>query len=593
MFLRRLVIVGFALGLLSACRCADPAETPDSTVPTQASTPAAALADAYWAELLRATPTTGTLLGDRSRDGELPDLSPAARARHDAVLRGLLDRARALASTALDPGDALIVDVVRGRIEQHFADREHCARHTWALDLIHGPLTLFVDLPSFHPVDSEQRARDLIARYRATPRMLGQLADNLRDGLAAGRVADRYTVDAVIGWLDGLLGSPIDDDPLLRRPLEQAIEAGGRISHGFAAQLRAALGEAVRPGLKTFRAVLVDEILPASRSTPGLIGLPGGAACYAAAITHHTGLPLAPQDIHRIGLDEVARIRGEMTALAAEMGHGDVDAALAALAADPAQRIHTRAGLLARARMLIERARPALSRAFGRLPTTEVKVLALPRAVAPSAMYSPGSPDGERPALLVLDVHRIDSWRLYEMPALVFHEAIPGHHLQMRLAHENHDLPAALHHLGSTAFSEGWALYAEGLAGELGLYHDPAERMGARVSEIWRAARLVVDTGLHHLGWSRQQAIDYLRAQTGKDADVVAAEIDRYIVNPGQALAYTLGRLEISRLRAEAEAALGPRFDLRAWHDRLLGDGALPLPVLRRVMAAWVEAQRR
>ncbi len=594
----RLLAAALALACAACGSTPTPVAAPVETRPTPglkaAATPVGQLADDYWAELMRVAPTWASYRGDRSRDAELPDYGPAAREAHDAALRGLLERAGAIDRAALDERERLILATLVERIEQHFADREACGDYAWAVDQLNGPQSWLGELPSYHVVDGERRARDLVTRYRGFPRLFGQQTDNLRGGLKAGRTAARINVTRVIAQLDRMVQAPLTDDPFLTRPLEQAAALAAPPYAGFEADLRSAVEQAVRPALAAYRDFLVAEVLPASRHAPGIGGLPGGAACYRAAIAYHTGLDLDAEAIHRIGLDEVTRIRAEMQAVAAELGHPDVEAALAALAADPAQSRPTEQALLDHNTALLARARAALPRAFGRLPKTPVELKAMEayRAPdAPAAYYYAAPDDGSRPAYYLLNTHQPETRLLYKMPALAWHEAIPGHHLQIALAREAAALPAFMQNTGFTAFTEGWALYAEKLAGELGLYHDPAERMGALTYEIWRAARLVIDTGLHHHGWTRQQAIDYLQRHTGHDPGEVINEIDRYIVWPGQALAYTLGQLEISALRAEAEKALGDRFDLKAWHDRLLRDGAIPLSVLRRQMSAWVAAR--
>lgn len=597
-FIARLVCPLTLLGAL-ACGGAPP---PDPAPPVKSEpqpgleaaevpAPIDVLAEDYWGELMRVSPTWASYRGDRSRDAELPDLSAEARATHDAALSAFAERARAIDPAPLSERQRLVRDTLLERLTLHFEDREACGRHAWVVDQLGGPQSWLGELPAYHVVDGAQRARDLVARYRALPRLFDQHVTNLRGGLKAGRTAARINVTRTIAQLDRMLKTPLDEDPFLARPLAQAAKLDAPPYPAFDAEIRAAVEGPVRTALTRYRDFLVAGILPASRTAPGIAGLPGGAACYRASIRRHTGLDLDPEAIHRVGLDEVARIRAAMKAVAAELGHPSVDAALAALADDPAQRRETGEALLQYNAALLDRARAALPRAFGRLPKTPIEPKAIEAFRAPdvpAGYYYSAPEDGSRPAYYYLNTHAPETRPLYTMPALAWHEAIPGHHLQIALAREAEALPTFMQSTGFTAFTEGWALYAEQLADELGLYHTPAERLGAYTYEIWRAARLVVDTGLHHLGWTRQQAIDYLQAQTGHPPGEVINEIDRYIVWPGQALAYKLGQLEISKLRAEAEAALGARFDLKAWHDRLLRDGAIPLTVLRAQMTGWV-----
>ncbi|MCA9540747.1 MAG: DUF885 domain-containing protein [Myxococcales bacterium] len=346
------------------------------------------------------------------------------------------------------------------------------------------------------------------------------------------------------------------------------------------------------PALRGYRNFLEREILPHSRNRPGVDGLRDGAACYQAMIASHTGLEETPEAIHQLGLQEVARIQAEMQTLATEMGAADPAALMAALDARPDQHAADAEALLAYNRDLLARAQAALPRAFGRLPKTPIELKALEAfraADAPAAYYYGAPDDGSRPAYYYLNTHDATERLLYQMPALAFHEAVPGHHLQIALAKETLDLPMFMRESGNSAFTEGWALYAERLARELDLYRTPEERFGALTYEIWRAARLVVDTGLHAKGWRRQEAIDYLNGLLGHDEGEIINEVDRYIAWPGQALAYKVGELEIRRLRAEAEAARGTNFDLRAFHDRVLRNGSVPLRVLRADIEAWLK----
>ncbi|MEZ4436890.1 MAG: DUF885 domain-containing protein [bacterium] len=567
-------------------------------LPVTADTTVSALAAAMWTETMRVAPTWASYLGERDRDDELPDLSAAARAEHDRILGGIRRAARQVDPAELDARHRVIHAALLVELDGHFDEQARCGYDTWVVSQLHGPQSWLGELPAFHVVDGEQRARDLVTRYRAIPRLFAQQAESLREGLAAGRSSARINVERVIEQLDRLAATPVDDDPYLAPVRAQVATLAAPPYPGFDDELRAAVVEAVRPALAEYRKFLAEQVLPASRAEPGVAGLPAGgdfpdgAACYAAAIARHTGLSLDAEAIHRIGLEEVARIRGEMAAIVAEMGGGaDVEGFLVALGERPEERFADEAALIAHNEALLARAQAKLPEAFGRLPKTPIEVKAIEAFRAPespAAYYYSAPPDGSRPAYYYLNTHAPETRLRYKMPALAHHEAVPGHHLQIALAAEAEALPRFMQEMGNTAFVEGWALYAEKLAGELGLYPTPAERLGSLTYEIWRAARLVIDTGIHAKGWSRQQAIDYLARYTGHDLGEVQNEVDRYIAWPGQALAYKLGQMEISRLRAEAELKLGARFDLRAFHDRLLSMGALPLPVIRGEMERWM-----
>lgn len=569
--------------------------------PSAADVEVTAIADALWAEIMRTAPTWASYLGQRDRDDELPDLSPAARAESDRILDALRARARAVDPAALDARHRVIRATLLIHLDDHFAYRAQCGEHAWEVSQLNGPQSWLGELPAFHVVDGEQRARDLITRYAAIPTLFEQHVANLRVGLAVGRTAARINVERVIEQLDRVIATPLDESPFLAPVIGQIATLGEEPYPGFEDELRAAVTDQIMPAYAMLRAFLNDAVLPAARAEPGVATLPAGGkwpageVCYRTAITHHTGLERTADEIHELGLAEVARIRGEMKALVEQMGGDDVDAFLTALAARPDQHLDSETALVDYNRALLDRAHKALPRAFGRLPQTpiEVKPIEAFRAPeSPAAYYYSAPEDKSRPAYYYLNTHNPETRLLYKMPALAWHEAIPGHHLQNALAAEQEALPTFMREYGSTAFGEGWALYAEGLGFELGLYETPEEKLGALTYEIWRAARLVIDTGLHSRGWTRQQSIDYLAAQTGHDLGEVTNEVDRYIVWPGQALAYKIGQLEFSRLRAEATEALGDRFDLRAFHDHLLSMGSLPLPVLRAEMTRWLAAQQ-
>ena len=351
------------------------------------------------------------------------------------------------------------------------------------------------------------------------------------------------------------------------------------------------------PALARYQQVLEGEVLPRARTQPpGIRDLPGAAAAYAWAIRSHTRAGLEADRIHRLGLDEVARIRAEMEKIAADRGHrGPLEGFFATLRADKAQWFGSRDELLAAAKRLLAQATARLPDLFGRLPKSVCEVWAIEahrEKDAVAAFYHGPPEDGSRPGVYYVNTHAPETRPRYNLPALTLHEAVPGHHLQIALALEATDLPPFRRHGHFTAYVEGWALYSERLGIEMGCYPDDLSRFGMLTYEAWRACRLVVDTGLHHMGWTRDQALDYMRKNLALTDTEIVNEVDRYIIWPGQALAYKIGQLEILALRDEAKAALGPRFDLRAFHDTILAPGAVPLEVLRRIVERWVASQR-
>jgi uncharacterized protein (DUF885 family) len=340
--------------------------------------------------------------------------------------------------------------------------------------------------------------------------------------------------------------------------------------------------------------VLEQEILPVARPSdrPGLCHVPGGEEAYAALARSHVGLEIEARVVHEIGLREIERIDEAFADLGARvLGVHGQEATLAALQSDPAFRFANAEEVFDTARRTLARAEAAVPRWFGRVPAVSCEVHPIPDESAPHqtlAYYSWPALDGSRPGRFYINLYAPETRPRYEAEALAFHEAVPGHHLQMALAAELDALPSFQRMLGSNAFVEGWALYTERLADEMGLYSSDMDRFGILSFDAWRASRLVVDTGLHALGWTRDEAIDFMREHTALDDGNIANEVDRYIAWPGQALAYKLGQLEILRLRARAEAALGDRFDIRAFHDAVLGSGAVGLSTLAGIVDAWV-----
>lgn len=590
--MRRELLLLVALFLpLSSC-----APRPNPAIPAEAPlAPPAALArvsDEYWRERLRVSPLWATYLGDRSRDADLHDPSDVEHERHLAALRGFRAQLGRIDRAKLGEQERITADVLDLELSNAL-ELEVCRERLWTIDPLNGPQVTFPELPSYHTVKDEKNARDLGLRYRAMKKWYEQHAANLRRGVAGKRVAPRIVIEKVRVQLDGQLAIPPEKSPYYADAVKGfPAEWSPDVRASVEKELLASVKEGVYPGLQAFRDVIVKELLPAARDTIAVTAMPDGAACYEARVRASTGTAKTPDELHQLGLDEVARIRAEMTAII-RSGRGGTDVRwfLDELKKRPEQYLKSEEQLLDYNRALVKRATDALPRAFTRLPKTpiELKPIEAFRAKeSPAGYYYNAPKDGSRPAYYYLNTHDPASRPLYNMAALAFHEAVPGHHLQIALANENEALPEFQRQLGQTAFVEGWALYSEGLAGELGLYLTREEKLGALGYESWRAVRLVVDTGMHAKGWSRDKALRYFLENTTHSEGEAIAEIDRYITWPGQALAYKVGQLEIRAMRADAEKALGPKFDLRAFHDRLLSHGAVPMTTARRDIEAWI-----
>jgi uncharacterized protein (DUF885 family) len=553
------------------------------------------LADDYWEKFLAAHPLFATRLGDRRFDDRLDDLSHEGREAWAAELEATLAR-----SATIDPGALgarerstleMLLDEVAGRLAALRTNVED-----WSLNPIDGIQTWIVDLADYQPVATPDDGRRLVARVAGVGPAVDQLIDRLRLGLARGCVACVAPAERVSREVRALAATPA---PAWRLAASGHLpraswEVGERAAFGDA--LLAAIRDEVIPAFARYADMLEREILPVARPSdrPGLVQVPGGETAYAALVRAHTGLELDPREVHDLGLREIEEIDGEFSDLGARLlGVHGLAPTLSALRSDPELRFRTAEEVFAAARTTLERAEAAVPGWFGRLPRARCEVVAIPDETAPDqtlGYYEWPALDGSRPGRFYINLHAPETRPRYEAEALAFHEAVPGHHLQLAVAEELEDLPAFQRVLGSDAFAEGWGLYTERLADEMGLYATEMGRFGILSFDAWRAARLVVDTGMHALGWTRDQAIAFMRDHTALDDGNIENEVDRYIAWPGQALAYKIGQLEIVRLRARAEERLGDRFDIRAFHDVVLGSGAVGLTTLARIVDDWVEA---
>jgi uncharacterized protein (DUF885 family) len=431
----------------------------------------------------------------------------------------------------------------------------------------------------------------MVARWRAMGPYLDQHIANLRRGLAAGKVAARDPVEKVVNGLAAVLASPDATWALLTPLKAERPEWSAAQRDAFGEGLAGAVRDSVRPALERYRRFLAGEVLPRVRpeERAGIAHVPGGEQAYRRLIGVHTTLDLTPEAVHETGLREVERIDGEMAALGARvLGVADRAALLRRLRTDPTLHFNTRDEVQAKAAAALARANAAVPRWFGRLPIAGCEVVRIgthEEQHTTTAYYRQPAADGSRPGQYFINTYAPESRPRYEAEALAYHEAVPGHHLQMALAQELTHLPAFRRFSEVTAYLEGWALYTERLAGEMGLYSGDLDRIGMVSYDAWRACRLVVDTGMHALGWSRRQAIDFMLEHTALSEQNIGNEVDRYLVWPAQALAYKVGQLELLRLRAEAEQRLGARFALPAFHDAVLGHGPLALPALRRALS--------
>ncbi len=539
-------------------------------------------------------PEGATYTGYPGQNDRWTDLSIAAINSRRANLDSELKVARGINRARLNPPDQLSYDIFKRGIEESI-EGTRFPRDLLQVTQMGGP-QYSASTIDVMPAATVKDYTDIIARLRALPALVDQTIALLDSGIKRGVTPPRITLRDVPAQMTNL----IPEDPLKSALLAPFTRFPVGIAQSDRTRLRAdavrAYNEQDRPAFQRLQNYLTNTYLPRSRETIGMSALPDGAAWYAYNIKVQTTTARTPRQIHELGLSEVKRIRAQMDSLVRSTGFsGDFAAFTNMLRTDP-KFFYTDSAALVRAyRDITKRIDPELPKLFGRLPRLTYGVATIPSYSAPSqttAYYQGGSPDSHRAGQFFVNTYKLDTRPTWEMEVLTAHEAVPGHHLQIAISQELEGIPEFRRYGGYTAFVEGWALYSESLGPELGLYKDPYSKCGQLTYEMWRAIRLVIDTGIHSFGWTRQQAIDYFKANSAKTENDITVEVDRYIVWPGQALAYKSGELEIKALRKYAEQELGPRFDIRAFHDQILSQGGLPLDVLDTRIRAWVAEQK-
>jgi uncharacterized protein (DUF885 family) len=544
------------------------------------------LSDRFWEAILELNPTTATVYGDERYADRLEDPSPAGRAKTRALMERTKQEAEAIAPDGLSIEDRITRDMLVVIADLGIEEDTQGTHRLRVVDQIGGPQTILPQLCQFQPADTPERLEKFLTRLRAYPEFMAANAEILREGLSSGLTAPRIVAERTVQQLERLLAIPLE---------EAIVPAMAQVSNDADRQrVRDVVRDHVYPADAAFLDVLRGDYLAGTREEPGLWSAPNGDSLYRTQIRAWTTLDLEPSEVHQIGLDELAKVDAERRTIARSAGYGDdTKAYRAALAADPTNQPASKDELIQRAREDIERAMEVAPGYFGRLPRAGCDVKAVEEFKekdAPFAYYFPPSTDGSRPGIYYANGYDLPSRKFSKLASTTFHEAVPGHHFQITLEMENPNLNT-FRRLGSRmvggAYVEGWGLYSERLADEMGLFRNDGERFGMLDAVAWRAARLVVDTGLHALRWDRQRSIEFLLDAGLSETDAVI-ETDRYIAWPGQALTYMIGCREIERLRAEVAGRDGSRFDLRAFHDAVLGHGSLPLATLARELPNWV-----
>lgn len=541
-----------------------------------------ALAAQYWTHHLQTSPTTAHLLGDYSGAGRYEEATRESEDRQIETLRDFARRAEAAEESGLEHQQRITRAVLTADATAR-ADLLAARLTEIAADPIFGDQVSMPVVIGMLALPDPDVAEGLVDKLRGLGRYYRELADRQLQGAAGGRFPAAFAVSDTIDQLDGLLGTPVAEDPLLLT----SSPPGGLDADAWKARLRAVVESEVRPGMEAYRDVLRDEVLPRSRPDDrcGLSRLDGGEEAYAASLRYFTTTARSAQEIHDIGRAQIEKLAEEYRTLGPEVvGTDDLEQIFRAMRTDPALHFRTGEELVQAAEIAMQRAWDAMPEWFEVLP--RARCVVQPTTTGAKAFYFPPATDGSRGGTFFINVADPSAWGTFELQAMAFHEGIPGHHLQLAIAGELTDVPELRRHLHNSAYAEGWGLYTERLSDEMGLYSSALDRMGMFAADSMRACRLVVDTGLHALGWSREQAVQYMVENSPLAEGVIRPEVDRYVVSPGQACSYMIGRLEIERMRAEAEQRQGDAFAVERFHSAVLDSGSLPLGVLDEVVRA-------
>ncbi len=549
------------------------------------------LFDESWQTTLRLSPTLATAVGDYRYNDQLADESLAAIAhRHDLDIANLA-RIRAIVPTGFPEQDLISHDLFERQLAQRVEDYD-LKEYEMPLSSSGGgggPHTSLADLPLSMPFDSVKRYEDYIARLHQIPRVFLQTEDVLRAGLKDHLVPVRFIAEKIPAQCDGVIAANPYLLPLKKFPATFSAADKQRLT----AAITSTVQNEVFPAYKQFAAFITTDYIPFTRSTLSVNSLGGGKRRYQAALRRYTTTELTAAEIHAIGLREVDRITAEMVALARANGYPDLASFRTKIESDPKYTPSSADAIVEDFRKYIAQMQPRLPELFNLLPKTAVTVEPIPPFQAAAAThYQGGTPDGKRPGRVSVAVSDPTKRSFINDEAVAYHEGVPGHHLQISIQQSLTALPEFRKHGGNSAYTEGWALYAEQLGKEIGFYQDPGSDYGRLRSELFRAVRLVVDTGIHDENWSRDKVVDYMRASHAIDEPTIQAETDRYISGPGQACSYKLGQLKIRELRQRAQQQLGSRFDVKTFHDEILSGGALPLNILEARVDRWLSTQQ-
>jgi uncharacterized protein (DUF885 family) len=591
--------------LLISCLLAATFVSPQMQV-QQATTPAAtptveqrekalnAVFSDYWEQRLKESPEFASTLGDKRYDEELSDYSVAAFNAHLERGRALLDRLGSIDTAGLPQQAQLSKDLLVGKLVD---EQEEARFKPWEMPISQMG-GLYLELPQLVPQLSFDTAEDYdhyVTRLGKVPTAFAQITDDMMTGMDDNRVPPKYLLEKALVQVKTLAEQKPEDSPFAL-PLQKfpaSVSAAQQAE--IRQQVLKVIATQVLPAYARFGRFLSAQYIPHGRTEPGIWSTPDGDAYYKFLVRQSTTTDMTPQQIHTIGEQQVAEDEAQMTAIAKKLGFADLKALRDSIPNNPKLHPTSPEALIAVYRGYLDGMRPKLPQLFGRLPKAPLEVQAVPDYMAKNqapAYYQPGTPDGKRPGIFFVNTYEYQQRSLASAEDIAYHEGLPGHHLQIAIAQELTGIPEFRKHNYYTAYTEGWGLYAERLGKDVGFYTDPYTDYGRLEGDIWRAIRLVVDTGVHSEHWSRQQMVDYFHAHSAIDEASIQSEVDRYVAWPSQALGYKVGQLKFLELRAKAQQALGAKFDIRAFHDLVLDSGALPLDVVEQRVNAWIASQQ-
>ncbi|HEX7419520.1 MAG TPA: DUF885 domain-containing protein [Thermoanaerobaculia bacterium] len=577
----RKLVAAFALLLAASAFAQDKAST-DARLAAQN-----ALFGDYWETNLKLNPTLATAVGDYRYNDKLGDNSLASIARRHEIDQSFLARIKAISADGFSEEDRTSHDLFLRDMQENVDDYD-LKNYEMPVNAGGGIHTRLADLPLSVPFDTVKHYEDYIARLHQLPAALQQTEEVMRAGVKDHLVVVKFVAEKIPAQANGVITANPFLLPIKKMPATFSEEDKKRLTDAITTTVTSE----VLPAYKQFASFITTDYAPNGRTTLSIESLPEGKRRYQAAIRRFTTTNLAPAEIHRIGLAEYDRIVGEMVALAKANGYADLASFREHVEADPKYKPASAQAIVDDFDHYIKQMRTKLPQLFTVIPTAPVTVEAIPEfQKAAATHYQTGTPDGKRPGRVSVAVSDFANRSLINDEAVAYHEGIPGHHMQLSVQQTLTGLPEFRKHGGNSAYTEGWALYAEQLGKEAGFYQDPGSDYGRLRSELFRAVRLVVDTGIHDMGWSRDQVVEFMRKSHAVDEPTIQSETDRYISGPGQALSYKLGQLKIRELRSRATQQLASRFDIRAFHDQVLAGGSLPLDVLDARITRWISRQ--